>query len=263
MNFQEILKAELMKYRYNKCMKISIIITFLYGILCVIPFREIFQKYSMMDTGVSEINKIFGYNACFTLDYSSIFMFILPFLIIHYFTSEFTKKTIKNIVGLGLNRTSIFLAKYLAFFITIFLLFVLWGTFSTLLFSAVNGWGIRFSYIQIVNIVLSILKMASVQLAYATVPIILSFVIYNSAVIVSILYGSSIVGALIISVLNRMNSSLSTAISFVFPDKYMLQFIHAISDSKILLGGCISIAFNILVTIGISLIIFRKINIYI
>lgn len=262
-NMLKIMEAELTKYRYTKAMKVSIVTIFLYGFICAIPVRSLIEKFSNIEMGSDTVKRVFGYNACFSLDYSSIFMFILPFLVIHFFTSEFTKKTIKNTVGLGINKTNIFIGKYVAFFMIIILLFLLWGFFSTLLFTIVNGWGVRFSLIQIVNIIIAIFKMAIVQLAYATFPIILSFVIYNSAVIVAVLFGSSLGGSVIISFISRINSNLINAVSFIFPDRYMLQFIQVTTDSKILLGGILSIIFNILLTIGISITLFRKANIYI
>lgn len=254
-----IIKADLYKLFNEIYLKIMALICLLYTIVKAIPFYEILEKVSGIDFDY-ESQVITGHDAFLQLGFDGFFNFFIPFLIVVIFSSEFAKKTIRNIAGLKIGRINIFLGKYVVFIISVITLMLFSALTSTILFSVLNGWGSQNIYVDIINIVLLVFKYSIIQISYASIIVVLSLMIQNGALIIILYFGLSLVESIVSSMFQMLapKSSMFNALSYVFPSTYMYEFpLMKISDNGFVFSA-ISISAYVILTVIIGCTIMKR-----
>lgn len=254
-----IIKADLYKLFNEIYLKVMALICLLYTIIKAIPFYEILEKLSGIEFDY-ESQVITGHNAFLQLGFDGFFNFFIPFLIVVIFSSEFAKKTIRNIAALKIGRINIFLGKYIVFVISVFALMLFSAVTSTVLFSILNGWGGQNVIVEILDIALLVCKYSIIQISYASIVVILSLLIQNGALIIILYFGLSLVESIVSSMFQMFaqKSTVFNVLSFAFPSTYMYEFpLMKISDNTFLLS-MISILTYVLLTVIIGCTIMKR-----
>lgn len=254
-----IIKADLYKLFNEIYIKIMALVCLIYTIFKAIPFYEILEKVSGIEFDY-ESQVITGHNAFFQLGFDGFFNFFIPFLIVVIFSSEFAKKTIRNIAALKIGRINIFLGKYIVLLISIFALMLFSAVTSTVLFSILNGWGGQNVFVEILDITLLVCKYSIIQISYASIIVILSLLIQNGALIVILYFGFSLVESIISSMFQMLSqkSTVFNIISFAFPSTYMYEFpIMKITDN-VFFFSTLSIFTYILLTVIIGCTVMKR-----
>ncbi len=104
-----IIKADLYRMLRAKSLLVIIIIIVTYIVVRVIPLYTILEKIS--GTKIMTDTIFYGYNAFESISIDSLFVFIVPFIVVSIFTTEFSKKTINVLLSRQKKRTQIFFWK--------------------------------------------------------------------------------------------------------------------------------------------------------
>ncbi len=254
-----IIKADLYKLFNEIYLKIMALVCLLYTIIKAIPFYEILEKVSGIDFDY-ESQVITGRDAFLQLGFDGFFNFFIPFLIVVIFSSEFAKKTIRNIAALKIGRINIFLGKYIVFIISVFTLMLFSALTSTVLFSIINGWGSQNVFVDIINIISLVFRYSAIQISYASIVVVLSLMIQNGALIIILYFGLSLVESIVSSMFQMLapKSNMFNALSYIFPSTYMYEFpLMKISDNGFVFSA-ISISVYVVLTVIIGCTIMKR-----
>lgn len=252
-----IIKADLYRISKEKSIKVILILIFLYTLFQIIPFNEILAKLGSLDLESPNV-KYYGYNAFVNLNFAGAFNLIVPFLIVSIFSSELNKGTMDSFIVSKLQRKEIFMGKYISFSILIIGIMIFSAVFTSIIFTVINGWGTIKIFESLLNLVFLATKFSLFQISYASITILLSLYINNSALVVIVYFGSSIVESIfasIIQVITSNNKSIS-GLTYIFPSNY--SNLLSTNETSYFLGAMISIFFYILITIIIGSIVFPK-----
>lgn len=254
-----IIKAELYRLFNEANLKIMVLITLLHIIIKSVPIYEILEKIFSVDMDYQSV-VAYGHNAFLQLDFGGFNTFFVPFLIANIFSSEFAKKTMRNIAALKIKREDIFLGKYIVFAIMVFMLLSISAIFSTVLFTIINGWGSSTILLDVLNIVSIVIRLSIVQIAYASVIVLLALFIESGAMIIGLYLGLSLAESIVASIFQMLGRKVSiyNILSYIFPSSYMYAFPQmALSDGNFV-GALISLASYIILTMLIGSLIMKR-----
>ena len=223
-----VIRSEIFKFCVGKLLYILLTIGVLYIILQQIPLLEMLYNLLEMEEADQSQPLIFGYQAFRHTHIDGLFMFFMPALIVKFFTSEYTKKTIYPVVEISRNRTILFLGKYIALFLTVIFLLFSFAAFSTLLATVINGWGTDVFLLELGGILLLVLKMSFFQLSLAGMTLMVGFIAKQESWVILSYFAISLLESIIASILVNLGSAnqfLGT-MSNLFPTVYAFSFLE-------------------------------------
>lgn len=202
----KIIRAELYKYSKSIITKVMILVGIGYAFIqCVSLIALLYVNIGAIND--DQVNLIKGYQAFAAADMASIFTFFVPFMVVFSFTSEFSKKTFGNLLGYNVSKQQLFISKYVAFCIIVIAVSIILALTSTVIAMCANGWGIDFHVSQIVDILMLILRVSLVQIASASLMIIISLYLHNDAAIVILYFVLSLIESIITAFVSRIEVS--------------------------------------------------------
>lgn len=260
-----IIKAELYKFYKSKAFKVLLF----FGVLCVmfnlVSIIKLVCMWGNLEYNPADDTFLpkTGHDAFSVIDFNSLFYYFIPFLIVFFFTSDFSKKTIRNLFTTDLSRNEIFIGKYIAFSISTIAITVLVAIFTTIVATIMYGWGTSFSILQILNILFIALRIGLSHIAYAGISIVLSLIIHSEAIIVILYFAISVVENLLLSTVSSLQSTSYAFyyLGYIFPSTYMDEFSSMHLSGDMILYSFISIALYCILTIVVGTVWFNRFDI--
>lgn len=254
--------AELYKFFKGNTFFVLLIIGIAFIAIQAIPFGEMVNLN--LGEEIYEIAPLpAGYDAIAQGGINGLLPFFVPFLIVFFFTSEFSKKTFYNLLGQKISKEKIFISKYCVFSIVTLILSVALSAFSILFFILLRGWGSQFSIIHILDIALLIIRMTLFHVSSATIIIILSIFLRNSSIVVILFFAINIFDTLIAG----MGYFIQEKITFVghliklLPSKFATDFLQMSVSAEIMASALMSIFLSISLCLGISIFCLKRFDI--
>lgn len=253
-----VVKGELFKFLRQPLLKIILFVSLAVVCIQVIPFRQMLAELMELEIAFSE--KPTGHNAFVASSFAGFFSFFIPFLVVTVFSSEFTKKTIRNIGTINLPRRGVFIGKYISFALMVFFLMFFLAGSSTIVFAIFRGWGSDSIFLDISRILYYVIISAWQQISYASVIILLTLYIYNDALIVLLYFGLSLIESIIASVLVSLSRHVKalTLIAYAFPSSYSHKLTALPVQSGKFAAAVTAMTVSILLTLVLGSTIFKK-----
>lgn len=255
----KVIRADLYRLRKERTLKIIILICLVYTLLYAIPFNEILEKITNSELNSQNISRV-GASAFFTLDYNGIFDFIVPFLIVSIYVSEFSKKTIRIMGSVKISRTSIFVGKYIVFSLTVCVLMALCAVISTFFFTFINGWGEKNVFPVLLKLCSTVFLSALLKVTYASTTIFFSLFLHNGAAIILVYFGSSILESMFASLMLSLSAGnkLFSWLAYIFPSYYMNSILEQGVESPLFVGAILSMTIYVIFTLLLGSFVFQK-----
>ncbi len=260
-----IVKAELYKFLKSKSIKVLLTFSVIWVMLNMVSIVKLICLWGNLDYSTVEDTFIVktGFEAFSIMDFNSLFYYFIPFLIVFFFTSDFSKKTIRNLFTTDLTRNEIFVGKYIAFSITVVGITLFMAVFTTLVATIMYGWGTEFSIMQILNILFIALRVGISHVSYSGLAIVLSILIHNETIIVISYFAISILENILLSTVATLQSKSYAFyyLGYIFPSTYMDEFSSMQLSSDMIIYSFISIALYCILTIVVGTIWFNRFDI--
>ena len=257
-----LIHAELFRLGKSLTLKIMLMVTAVYSLI----YGFSFLNYLYLKIGtIEETNfvPLSGFEAFASIDIDGMFAFFVPFLVVFFFTSEFSKKTFGNLIGAEISKSKLFIAKYISFGISILTIVFFSAVFITSAVTVVNGWGANFDFRQVSEIFGLCIRIILMQISTASLCVVLSLFIHNDAIIVILYFASSLVESIITSLISRIEikSGVSEFLVSSLPSNCTDTFQSLSVTSTELWNGsfCVCISIILCLTLGVAFI--RKIDI--
>lgn len=261
-----IVKADLYRLKYERMIKIVLILAAFFMLTYPVPAAEIFAE-----AGIEydvETLRAYGSTAFFNIGFDGFANLLIPLLVVVIFSSEFSKRTFMNIVGTKIDRFNIFCGKMISFSISVFCLVSFCAFLCTLEFTLLYGWGEYFSIVQVLKLLFVVCLVSAAEIAYTGLTIILSTIIHSSSLVVVIYFGVTIVESMFSSVFVALSEHTKGSlpfpifeyISYWFPSSYLydLSKLEIRLDSTVAM--IVPIVFYIAVTVIIGSSLFKKVE---
>lgn len=250
---KNMIKAELYKFSYSKSLLIILIVGIASILISAIPITEMLNESLAQD--IYEVAPLpTGYESIAQGGLNGMLPFFIPFLVVLFFSSEFSRKTFYNLLGHNLSKGKIFVSKYCAFSIIVFALITILSIINLLIITLLKGWGLDFNIIQIVDIISIIIRMFLFHIASATIVIVLSIFLRSSALIVILFFAINIVDTFLASISYFIQQKVAFPEYFVklLPTKYSLGFLQMSVSYDSLIFALISILISVSLCLGIG-----------
>ncbi len=254
-----IIKAELNRFAKGRGFIICIALT----IICLIThsfnlFGRLQSSLGLIES--TDIGLPDGYSVSFASSYTSIFMFVVPFLIVSIIGSDIGSGAVCNLFGRGIKRRTIFIAKYLTFAIVVFALIVSSGLVSAVLSTVVNKWGPQFHIIQVLRLISTLSLIAFSQIAFSTIPILIALIVQSEALVVILYFVWSLIESILASVMNGAVAKHESMqwIAKLFFTNFSSSIESLNIDKSILPYAAISIVCSIIACLTIGTSIFSR-----
>lgn len=253
-----VVKGELFKFFRQPLLKIILLVSLAVVCIQVIPFRQLLAELLEQEIVLTE--KPTGHNAFVGSNFDGFIPFFIPFLVVTVFSSEFSKKTIRNIGTINIPRRNVFMGKFISFALLVFLLMLFLASSSTIIYAIFRGWGGDNIFLDISRILYYVCISALHQVSYASVIILLTLFIYNDALIVLLYFGLSLVESIIASLLLGLADKVGALawIAYAFPSTYSFDLTSLPIAAGKLTAALVAMSVYILLTLVLGSAIFQK-----
>ncbi|MCL1950582.1 MAG: ABC transporter permease [Turicibacter sp.] len=206
-------------------------------------------------------NLRFGHQSFSSSSADGLMMFLTPLLVVILFSSEFTKKTIYNIVLAHDSRVVIFLSKIIVITFFLFLFHLFFATVITVIATLRYGWGYSSLLIPIMQIFLLIIRMTVYQAMLASFLVLISLFVKSDMLLVLIHFGASLMEALLANFARSASAGFPAGdvVTYLFPTNYALViFRQGTGMTFVHIIGGLSLVVSLAVFLSTALLVFKN-----
>ncbi len=240
------IRAELYKQYHSRLPKYCFLITL---VIVIIVVYNLWGKLLYALHLFQEIPTASGgYSVHFLSEYSSVFSFFIPFLVVEIFGVDYSRGIVGNLLGHNITRPTIFVSKYIVFALSVLIMQFFASILYTVLSTIINGWGTRFSVLQIGNLITLTFCYSLMFISTATVTILSSIVVKSEVVVVVIFFLRSLIESIVASIINvaAADNRYIHFLSNLFETNYSTSLFSLPIDKKIVPYFLISVTLNVL-----------------
>lgn len=254
-----LIKAELYKLSKSGVIKLFLVVTMLYIVMRSFDIKDrLFSSLNITSEATS--TKTVGYSALFLLEYSGIFTFFIPFMIVSIFGLDFGRGIVGNLFGHGIKRSTIFVSKYIVFSVAVLVMQFSASAVNVGLCSLLNGWGTSFEFKQIIDLLFLTLNCSLMHIATGSATILLALILRSEALVVISFFALSIIESVVASILRigGNNSVFFATIAKLFESNYSAGLFVLPTDGNLIHYMYLSVFINVGLSICIGILICKK-----